>query len=122
MNIAYVRTSTIEQHEQRQIEALRQYGIEKWFVEKVSAKDANRPELQKLLSFAREGDAVFVHDFSRLARSTKDLLNIIETLTERGIQLVSGKENFDTSTPTGKLLLTVVAAIAEFERTNLLER
>ena len=122
MKIAYVRVSTVEQNEARQIEALEKYGIEKWFTEKVSAKDANRPQLQQMLDFAREGDTIYIHDFSRLARSTKDLLDITERLQEKGIHLVSNKESIDTSTPTGKLMLTMIAAINEFERTNLLER
>ena len=122
MRLAYIRVSTIEQNEQRQIEAMKQYNIEKWFIEKVSAKDTNRPKLQELLDFAREGDTVHIHDFSRLARSTKDLLDIVELLNKKGIILVSNKENIDTSTPTGKLMLTMIGAINEFERTNLLER
>lgn len=122
MKIAYVRVSTVEQNEARQIEALEKFGIEKWFTEKVSAKDTNRPQLKQMLDFAREGDTVYIHDFSRLARSTKDLLDIVETLHSKGIHLVSNKENIDTSTPTGKLMLTMIAAINEFERTNLLER
>ena len=122
MKIAYVRVSTVEQNEARQIEALEKYGIEKWFTEKVSAKNTNRPQLQQMLDFARKGDTIYIHDFSRLARSTKDLLDITERLQENGIHLVSNKESIDTSTPTGKLMLTMIAAINEFERTNLLER
>lgn len=122
MKIGYVRVSTIEQNEQRQIEAMQKYGIEKWFIEKVSAKDTNRPKLQEMLEFAREGDTIYIHDFSRLARSTKDLLDIVETLNSKGIHLISNKENIDTATPTGTLMLTMIGAINEFERTNLLER
>ena len=122
MKIAYVRVSTVEQNEARQIEALEKYGIEKWFTEKVSGKNTNRPQLQQMLEFAREGDTIYIHDFSRLARSTRDLLDIMEQLQTKGIHLVSNKENIDTSTPTGKLMLTMIAAINEFERTNLLER
>lgn len=122
MNIAYIRVSTVEQNEQRQIEAMKLFNIEKWFIEKISAKDTNRPKLQELLEFAREGDTIHVHDFSRLARSTKDLLDIVEQLTQKNIYLVSNKENIDTSTPTGKLMLTMIGAINEFERYNLLER
>ena len=122
MRIAYVRVSTVEQNEARQIEALEKYGIEKWFTEKVSGKNTNRPQLQQMLDFAREGDTIYIHDFSRLARSTRDLLDITEKLQEKGIHLVSNKESIDTSTPTGKLLFVIVSAIAEFERTNLLER
>lgn len=122
MNRAYVRVSTVEQHEDRQIEGLEKHGIDKWYIEKVSGKNTNRKQLQLMLSEAEEGDTIFVHDFSRLARSTKDLLNIVEELNSRNIRLVSNKEYVDTSTPTGKLMLTMIGAIAEFERTNMLER
>lgn len=122
MNIAYVRVSTIEQNEARQMEALQKYEIEKWFMEKASAKDTNRPELQSMLEFAREGDTVYILDFSRLARSTKDLLELVDQMESKGIKLVSLKESVDSSTPTGKLMLTMIGAIAEFERSNLLER
>ena len=123
MKVAYVRVSTIEQNEARQIEALKKHGIEKWFTEKVSGKNAtDRPELNNMLDFVREGDTVYIHDFSRLARSTKDLLEIVEELTAKGVHLVSNKENIDTSTPSGKLMLTMIGAIAEFERENMLER
>jgi DNA invertase Pin-like site-specific DNA recombinase len=122
MRIAYVRVSTIEQNEERQIEGLQKHNIDRWFIEKVSGKDTNRTELQAMLDVAKAGDTIYVHDFSRLARSTKDLLAIVEMLTERNINLVSNKENIDTSTPAGKLMLTVLAAIYEFERTNMLER
>lgn len=122
MNVAYVRVSTVEQNEARQIEALKKHNIEKWFIEKVSAKNTNRAELQNMLDFVRDGDTVFIHDFSRLARSTKDLLDIVETLNKKGVHLISNKENLDTSTPTGKLMLTMIGAINEFERVNILER
>lgn len=121
-NIAYVRVSTVEQNEARQIEGLEKHDIDKWFTEKVSGKNTDRPQLQAMLDYVREGDTVFIHDFSRLARSTKDLLEIVEFLSGKGVHLVSNKENIDSSTPTGKLMLTMIGAIAEFERTNLLER
>lgn len=120
--VAYVRVSTEEQNEARQEEALGKYDIDKWFREKVSGKNTNRPELQKMLDYIREGDTVYIHDFSRLARNTKDLLEIVETLEQKGVALVSNKENIDSSTATGKLMLTMIGAIAEFERQNLLER
>ena len=122
MNVAYVRVSTVEQNEARQIEALRPRGIDKWFTEKISGKDTNRPQLNAMLDFVREGDTVYIHDFSRLARSTKDLLTLVEHLQHKGVHLISNKENLDTSTPTGKLMLTMIAAINEFERANTLER
>lgn len=121
-NIAYVRVSTEDQNEERQIEALKSRNIDKWFIEKVSAKDMNRPKLQEMLDYIRDGDTVFIHDFSRLARSTKDLLEIVELLEKKKVGLVSNKENVDSSTPSGKLMLTMIGAIAEFERANLLER
>ena len=89
MRIAYVRVSTAEQNEQRQIDALAKHDIERWFTEKVSGKDTNRPQLQAMLEFAREGDTIYVHDFSRLARSTSDLLKIVELLQRKKIHLVS---------------------------------
>lgn len=122
MRLGYVRVSTIEQNEERQLVTMEQYKVEKIFTEKISGKNIQRPQLQELLDFARDGDSIYIHDFSRLARNTQDLLNIVETLNAKGVHLISSKENIDTSTPTGKLLLTVIGAISEFERTNLLER
>lgn len=122
MNVCYIRVSTVEQNEQRQVEAMKDKNIEKWFIEKISAKDTNRPRLKDMLDFVREGDTVYIHDFSRLARSTKDLLDIVEELNNKNVILKSNKENLDTSTPTGKLMLTMIGAINEFERQNLLER
>lgn len=123
MNIAYVRVSTIEQNEERQLVALKEHKIEKWFIEKVSGKNTtDRKELQNMLDYVRENDTIYIMDFSRLARNTKDLLEIVELLEKKNVRLVSLKENIDSSTPTGKLLLTMIGAIAEFERQNLLER
>lgn len=122
MVVAYVRVSTAEQNEARQLEALRQHSVEKWYIEKVSGKDTKREQLQLMLDFVREGDVIYVHDFSRLSRSVQDLLNIIDTLEKKGVRLVSLKESLDTHTPHGKLMLTVIAAINAFERENLLER
>ena len=121
-NIAYVRVSSVDQNEARQIEALKSYNIEKMFIEKVSAKDTDRPELQTMLEFVREGDTIFIEDFSRIARSTKDLLDIVEELQTKGVKLVSLKENLDSTTTPGKLMITMLGAIYEFERANILER
>ena len=121
-NIAYARVSTADQNEGRQVEELKKHQIDKWFTEKISGKDTNRPQLQAMLDYVREGDTVYIHDFSRLARSTKDLLELVEQLQSKGVHLVSNKENLDTGTPTGKLMLTMIAAINEFERQHLLER
>ena len=137
---AYVRVSTVEQNEARQLESLGKYDVDTWFTEKVSAKDTNRPQLQEMLSTIesyndvinktqrdreekdRDYVTVVIHDFSRLARSTKDLLELVDWFEERRVKLISIKENIDTKTPTGKLMLTMIAAINEFERENLLER
>lgn len=121
-NIAYVRVSTAEQNETRQKEALKKYDIDKWFVEKASGKDTNRPRLQEMLEYIREDDTVYVEEFSRLGRSTADLLNIVQQIEDVGAKFVSLKENFDTKTPSGKLQMTMMAAIAEFERAMILER
>ena len=122
MRVAYVRVSTAEQNEARQVEALKPHNIEKWYIEKVSGKDTKREKLQFMLDFVREGDEVYVMDFSRLSRSVQDLLNIVDLLNSKKVKLVSLKENLDTSTATGKLMLTMIGAISEFERQNILER
>ncbi|WJE49889.1 recombinase family protein [Peribacillus frigoritolerans] len=122
LNIAYIRVSTVEQNEARQVQAMKQYKIDKVYQEKVSAKNTDRPKLQEMLDFAREGDTIYVADFSRLARSTKDLLELVELLESKGVQLVSIKENIDTSTATGRLMLKMISAINDFERENMLER
>ena len=118
--LAYVRCSTIEQNESRQLSQLQ--NIYKTYVEKASAKDANRPLLKQLLEYAREGDSIYITDFSRLARNVKDLLNITEDLEKRSIRLISLTEGLDTQTSTGKLMLTMIAAINQFQRENLLEK
>ena len=122
MKVGYIRVSSVDQNEARQLEALEKHGIEKYYTEKISGKNTDRPEFKSMMGFVREGDAVYVEDFSRLSRSTSDLLNIVDTLKEKRVRLISLKENFDTDTPQGKLMLTMIAAINEFERQNLLER
>lgn len=121
-NVGYIRVSSIEQNTESQKELLKNVGMDKVFEEKISGKNAKRPELQAMLEYVREGDTVYVKDLSRLARNTKDLLNIVEYLTNKGVRLKSIKENIDTSTNFGKLMITFLAAIYEFERANLLER
>jgi DNA invertase Pin-like site-specific DNA recombinase len=130
MRVAYVRVSSVDQNEQRQIEALKEYSIDKWFIEKVSAKDTNRPKLQEMLNYVRGGsedaniepDTIYILSFDRLARSTKDLLSIVELLDKKSVRLVSLKESIDTSTPMGKFFIVVISAISELERSTLLER
>lgn len=122
MKIGYVRVSTVEQNEARQVEALNKLGVQKIYIEKKSGKNLDRPVLQEMLDFIREGDTVYVHDLSRISRSLTDLLNLVELLQKKKVHFISNKEQVDTTTPTGRLFLSIVGAINEFERTNLLER
>ena len=120
--IGYARCSTVDQNPARQEEILKEAGCEKVFLDMLSGKDRNRPELQKMLEYVREGDVLYVESISRLARSTRDLLTIIDELTEKKVQFVSEKEKIDTTTPQGKFMLTVFAAMAELERDQIRQR
>ena len=123
MKIGYVRVSTVEQHEERQkIELTQKAQVKRIFMDKLSGKNTERPQLKAMIDFARDGDTVYISEFSRLARSTKDLLDIVQKLKEKQVQVISLKENFDTSTPAGELAMTLFAAIATFERKIMLER
>ena len=121
-NVAYVRVSTADQSTARQREALLGCQIDRWFEESISGKDAKRPQLQEMLKYIRDGDTVYVTEFSRLGRSTADLLDIVGQIEGKGAALVSLKESFDTHTPSGRLQMTMLAAISEFERAMILER
>lgn len=120
--VGYIRVSTAEQNTARQFTAFEELGLDKIFSEKLSAKDTNRPQLKACLDYLREGDTLYVNEYSRLARNTRDLLNMANELQEKGVTLVSLKEKLDTSTPQGQFMLTVFAGIDQFERELLLQR
>ena len=122
MRIGYARVSTAEQHVERQQLILQELGAEKTFVDVCSGKNTDRPALKEMLAFAREGDTVVVESISRLARNTKDLLLLVENLQDRGIEFISQKENIESTTNTGRFILTVFGAIAELERDFILQR
>ncbi len=122
MRVAYIRVSTTEQNTARQEQTMKAQNIEKTFIEKISGKDTNRPQLKAMLDYVREGDTVIVDSYSRLARSTADLLNIVGELDRKGVHFVSLKENVDTSSPSGRLMMTIFAGLAQFERETILER
>lgn len=122
MLIGYIRVSTTDQNTARQEVLMEELGVEQIFVDRTSGKNTNRPELKRMLSFIREGDIVVVESISRFARNTRDLLELIEQLTEKKVEFISKKETIDTSTPTGKFMLTVFGAVAELERHYILQR
>ena len=122
MYIGYIRVSTLEQNEGRQVEALEAAGVEKTYIDKASGKNTNRPQLKSMIDHLRSGDIVVTESISRIARNTKDLLCIVEELQRQGVEFISLKENIDTTTPQGKFMLTVFAAMAELERESILER
>lgn len=118
----YARVSTQDQELARQVDALEKYGVDAIFTEKMTGTKAHRPELDELKKRLINGDTVIVESLSRLGRSTKDLLNLIEEWDKQGVKLVSLKESIDTTTPTGKLLTTVLSAISQFERDITVQR
>ena len=122
MKVGYVLISTKEQNTARQDVLMEKLGVEKVYTDKLSGKDTQRPELQKMMDFVREGDVVVVESFSRFARNTRDLLDLTATLEEKGVRFISQKEAIDTDGPAGKLMLTIFGALAQFERETILER
>ena len=122
MRIGYVRVSTEEQKTQRQETALEDLGVEKMFIDKSSGKTAERPGLIKMMDYVRDGDTVIVESISRFARSARDLLNLMEKLSGKDVEFISKKEAIDTTTPAGRFMLTVFAAVAELEREYIRER
>ena len=122
MRVGYVRCSTAEQNEARQLKMMEEQRVEKVFLDKASGKNADRKDFKAMMAFVRAGDTVIVESISRIARNTRDLLSIIATLTEKGVEFISLKESIDTTTPHGRFMLTVFGALAELERESILER
>ena len=127
MRIGYVRVSSLDQNPNRQIEELKAQLAEKIFMDKVSGKNTDRPELQRMLSFIREGDTLIVHSLDRLARNLADLLTMVQDLTCRGVSVIFLNERLSfeagaDASPTSKLMLSMIGAFAEFERSMIRRR
>ncbi len=122
MKVGYIRVSTQEQNTIRQEVLMQELGAEQIFIDRMSGKNMDRPELKRLLTFVRAGDCVIVESISRFARNTRDLLELIDQIQKKEVQFVSKKEAIDTTTPTGKFMLTVFGAVAELEREYILQR
>jgi len=120
--IGYIRVSTVEQNTERQ---LKDVTLDKTFTDKCSGKNTNRPALKELIDYARQGDVVHVHDISRMARNTEDLLNLVKQFIKNGISLIFYKESLHftgENNPMQDLMLTMLGGIYQFERAMLLER
>lgn len=122
LKIGYVRVSTLEQNTARQEVIMQKLDVEKIFIDKVSGKNVERPMLKEMMNFVRNGDTVIVESISRFARNTRDLLELVDQLVAKNVQFVSMKEKIDTSTPSGKFMLTVFGAVSQLERDYILQR
>lgn len=122
MKIGYIRVSTQEQNTIRQEVMMQELGVDELYIDHASGKNTDRPELKKMMDYVRQGDTVTVESISRFARNTRDLLELVERLTDKGVEFISRKEAIDTTTPTGKFMLTVFGAVAELEREYILQR
>ena len=120
--IGYIRVSTEDQNTARQEAALKEKGCTRLYLDRLSGKDSKRPQLQEMLSYIREGDTVVVESISRLARSTRDLLEIVDYFNSKGVSFVSLKEAIDTNSPQGKFVLTIFGALSELEREYIRQR
>ena len=122
IKIGYIRISTADQNTARQEVLMEQLDVDQVFIDRMSGKNVDRPELKRMMAFVREGDTVIVESISRFARNTRDLLELVEQLTTKGVEFVSKKEAIDTTTPSGKFMLTIFGAVAELEREYILQR
>jgi len=122
LKIGYIRVSTTEQNTIRQEVLLKELAVDEMFIDKASGKNTDRPELKRMIAYVRQGDTIIVESISRFARNTKDLLDLIEQLTAKRVEFISKKEAIDTTTPTGKFMLTIFGAVAELEREYILQR
>tara|TARA_R110001599_G_C12275790_1_gene662316 strand:+ start:4503 stop:5051 length:549 start_codon:yes stop_codon:yes gene_type:complete len=120
--IGYIRVSTIEQNTERQLNKI---PLDETFTDKCSGKDTNRPALKELIKFVRKDDTVHVHDISRMARNTENLLTLVKELTDKGVKLIFHKESLTFTgedNPMQQLMLTMLGGIYQFERSMMLER
>lgn len=117
-----MRVSSLTQNTARQEVLMQELGVERVFIDRQSGKDTSRPELKRMMDFVREGDVVIVESISRFARNTRDLLELVEQLAEKQVEFISKKESLDTSTPSGRFVLTIFGAVAQLEREYLLQR
>lgn len=122
MKVGYVRVSSDTQNTTRQEILMAQLGVEKLYIDVCSGKNKDRPQLQAMMNFVREGDTIIVESISRLARNTRDLLDLVDQMTAMGVDFVSQKETIDTKTPAGKAMLTIFGAISQLERDYIRER
>lgn len=122
MKVGYIRVSTTEQNIERQEILMQQLEVEQVFIDKLSGKNTDRPQLKAMINFVRSGDTVIVESISRFARNTRDLLDLVEQLKSKGVAFISKKETIDTNTAAGQFMLTVFAAMAQLERDCILDR
>lgn len=122
MRYGYVRVSTKGQNTARQDVLMRELGVDRVFVDKCSGKNTDRPQFSEMMGLLEKGDTVVVESYSRMSRSTKDLLDTVERLNELGVGFISKKENIDTTTAAGRMFLTFIAGMNQFEREVMLER
>ena len=125
MYVGYVRVSSVEQNEARQVEALTKYGCTKLFIDKKSGKDIDRKEFKAMMNFVREGDALVVTELSRLSRNLSDLIATVNTLVENKVTVIFIKENIrvdNDNNASGRLMLNLFACLAQYEREMIRER